>query len=509
MAREDDTELPARPPRQLVTERSSSVVRLLNAVILGLAANRPQRIAPLLTLYAVIAANLVSMTIIVTLSRGYGLFILEGQVVEFYLPVIVTITTVVVAYPVTAYCANLVRSLNLARLAYGNAVAEAEQANASRSRFLANTSHEIRTPLHGVLGMTEVLLRSELTPTQREQLEIVHDNSQALSDLLNDLLDLSKIDAGHLEIAPEPADLAAALSRLCTLWRIEAENKGVGLDLQLPPDLPDRLLIDLGRIRQCVNNLISNALKFTARGRVTVEVEVSAMPDGRLMIGIDVSDTGTGIPPEKLGQLFRPFVQVDDSASRRQRGTGLGLAISRQLALLMGGDLTAISAPGLGSRFTLTVPAARVATEAGAALSDEAPAIAADPPRGRTLLVVDDNSVNRLVAQHFLAAEGHRVIEAPDGRSALSILDVEPVELVLLDVHMPGLDGPETLSEIRRSGRPWANVPVIALTADAMSGDRERYLAMGMADYLAKPIKQAALLSAVRAALGDPANPQG
>jgi PAS domain S-box-containing protein len=381
----------------------------------------------------------------------------------------------------------------------------AEAADRAKSSFLASMSHEIRTPLNGVLGMAQALSNEPLTDGQREQVEIILDSGKMLMALLNDILDLSKIEAGKLEIVRIDDDLRENIERTIGVFQQSARANGVGLRLYIDPDIPARLNYDPIRVRQCVSNLLSNAVKFTeAGGQVGVRVELESRPDGRHLVAITISDTGIGMSAEAVGKLFSAFTQADGSTSRRFGGTGLGLAISQNLARAMNGDISVESEPGYGSSF-------RFSFDAGPAMPLEAPANGAmagsldmqENPGlgGARVLLVDDNAVNRQIIKLFLEPFAVRFCEAENGEQALDALRHQTFDLVLLDVHMPVMDGCETIERIRASRESWRTLPVIALTADAMSGDKERYLSIGMDDYLSKPIDQHELIRTMSAAL--------
>jgi CheY-like chemotaxis protein/anti-sigma regulatory factor (Ser/Thr protein kinase) len=316
--------------------------------------------------------------------------------------------------------------------------------------------------------------------------------------IVNDVLDLSKIEAGRMEIAPVDFDLGHMLRRLQKLFSTRADEKGVKLIVAADASLPQHLKFDPVRVRQCIANLISNAIKFTDKGLITVIASIDETNDGASIVCVRVEDTGIGMDAETLAKLFRPFTQADGSTTRRFGGTGLGLSITRKLANLMGGDVTVESTPHRGSVFTLKFKAeisqGHIARPAAGEPADTVKTITAS---GISVLIVDDHPLNRTVARLFLEPHGINVAEAENGRQTLEMLKNEHFDLVLLDVHMPVMDGPETIRHIRDANEPWATVPVIALTADAMTGDRERLLAMGMTGYVSKPIDQRELIAEI------------
>lgn len=391
-------------------------------------------------------------------------------------------------------------------LAIAEARRAAEAAAVAKSNFLASMSHEIRTPLNGLLGMAQVLFNEPLTAGQREHVEIILDSGRTLMALLNDVLDLSKVEAGKLEIMPVEDDLRENLDRTVGLFRPGASENGVNLTVAVSPALPKRLVYDAVRVRQCVSNLLSNAVKFTERGG-SVGVNVGAEPqsDGNHIVAVTVTDTGIGMSRETIDKLFAAFTQADGSTSRRFGGTGLGLAISRNLARAMGGDISVRSQPGIGSSFRITFRAdAAAPAQVQAATATPGPATHAGAEmrlRGARVLLVDDNAVNRHVIKLFLKPFAIDFCEAENGHDALAALGEKPFDIVLLDIHMPVMDGCETIKAIRASGQPWRNLPVIALTANAMSGDQELYLAIGMDGYVAKPVDRRELIASMSVAL--------
>lgn len=378
-------------------------------------------------------------------------------------------------------------------LALMQAKVQAESATIAKSNFLASMSHEIRTPLNGILGMAQVLNNEPLTDAQKERVNVISESGQTLMALLNDVLDISKIEAGKMELALVDGDLRLTLERVRQLFLSRAEESGLQLTLEVDDSVPDRLRYDPVRVRQCFSNLLSNGIKFTEHGGVKARVSAKEQHTGEWRICIEVIDTGIGMDPETRSHLFTPFTQADASISRRFGGTGLGLAITRQLARLMGGDVIVDSVPGIGSTFSLLLMAGASAQTVEPAETPTAPVEqqAARPAQqvlNARVLLVDDNPVNRHVVRLFMAQFLPQFVEAVNGEEALARLHEQPFDIVLLDVHMPVMDGKEAIKRIRASNEPWRDIPVIALTADAMSGDKERYIALGMSDYISKPI---------------------
>lgn len=358
------------------------------------------------------------------------------------------------------------------------ATAEARRASEVKSRFLSQMSHELRTPLHAIAGFSKLLL-DKVHPAERERfLDAIHESAELLVSLVGQVLDLAKIEAGRLELTPAAFDPRALIARLMGPQQERARAKGLDCDWRV--EIPDgaRLEGDALRIGQVIVNLVGNAVKFTERGRVELVARWHAG-----VLRVEVSDTGPGIAEAELPGLFEPFVQAGPRNARAE-GTGLGLAISRELAELMGGSVTASSDGRSGSVFRLELPA-----PLAAAPRSEVPA-PPPAPAPRAVLIVDDNELNRLLGQKLLERDGHSVEVASDGREALAAIARRSPDVVLMDLEMPGLDGLETTRELRRRG---SAVPVIALTANAIQGDRERCLAAGMDGYLPKPLDLAAL----------------
>ncbi|MDP3495913.1 MAG: ATP-binding protein [Hyphomonadaceae bacterium] len=390
----------------------------------------------------------------------------------------------------------------------------AEAATRAKSEFLANMSHEIRTPLNGILGMAQALESRQLDEATRDMVGAVRDSGVTLMAILNDVLDLSKIEAGRLEVSATDTNLLHTIQQVHRLFLTTASEKGISFTLSGDATTAHRLHYDPVRVRQCVSNLVSNAVKFTRVGGVDINTSVASAEGGRQRVTITVTDTGIGMDQPTLLRLFEAFTQADGSTTRQFGGTGLGLAISRKLARLMHGDIVARSTPGRGSVFTLTflADAAQGAATETTARRESTPGRVVRLRDARVLLT-DDNAINRQVVRLFLQPHGAVITEATNGQEALDRLANEPFDLVLLDVHMPVMDGAEAIRRIRTSSEPWRDIPVIALTADAMVGDRERLIGMGMTGYVSKPIDQGELLSVIGRVLGsefvDTAAPAG
>jgi CheY-like chemotaxis protein len=376
---------------------------------------------------------------------------------------------------------------------------EAEAATLAKSRFLAAMSHEIRTPMSGVLGLLGLMLDEPLPEKQRERAEIALASARGLLQILNDILDFSKLEAALIRLSEEETAVRPLFEEVVALMAPAAAEKGIALGCEVADAVPERVTIDAMRLRQVLTNLLSNATKFTEEGAISVRADFARRRgEGRLCV--EVSDTGIGIAAEQTGQVFEQFVQIDSSLSRRSGGTGLGLAIVKQLVELMGGEISVTSAPGKGSVFRFSI---RARPCAAARSEDRAPAPgAAEPQPPLRVLLAEDNATNQYLISAFLQAAGHSLEAVGDGAAAVEAAAGGGFDVVLMDVQMPVLDGLAATRAIRALPGPAGRVPIVALTANAMSGDREECLEAGMDDYLAKPIEAAALAAALARARG-------
>ncbi len=388
------------------------------------------------------------------------------------------------------------------------AKAFADKANRAKDEFLANVSHEIRTPLNAILGMAELVLGSPLAIDQRQDIETLKSAGEGLLEVINDLLDISKIEAGKIELYAETFSLRTAVRDTLRPLAFRARQKALELSDFVQADVPDELVGDVGRLRQVLINLVDNAIKFTERGKVSVCVEMTdeAVADDELSLRFVVSDTGIGISRDKQAIVFEAFQQEDTSITRKYGGTGLGLTIAARLVALMGGELSVVSEPGRGSTFTFTARFRRIAPlDQGAPLQPIEAAAPSEPAaavksESLHILLAEDNEFNVRHVQRLLTRKGHRIKVAATGREALQVIEAEgrTFDLLLLDLHMPEVDGFQVVQAIRqREINSGEHLPVIALTARSTKQDRDRCLRAGADDYLSKPVRAGQLFAAV------------
>lgn len=376
------------------------------------------------------------------------------------------------------------RHLESLAASLGRARLEAESANRAKSVFLANMSHEIRTPFHGMLGMMSLLQDSRLTPQQAGFLDVAKESANHLLRILNDILDISQLESGKLQVVPEATDLLQLIAQVDALMRVQAQVKGLSLRVTVAPGVPRWVGADATRVKQILFNLLSNAVKFSQAG--TIELEVAPGAPGK--IDFTVRDPGIGMDTATLERLFQRFMQGDGSASRRQGGTGLGLQISRDLARLMDGDITVQSTPGAGSRFTVSLALAPAPVPVAVAAVDALPdSPSRADPRPLRVLVAEDHPVNRAYLEAVLDKLGHKSTFSEDGSGAVRAVETQDFDVVLMDLHMPGMDGFAAALAIRAMPPPRGRVPIIALTADAFHESREHARNAGMDGFLTKP----------------------
>ncbi len=389
---------------------------------------------------------------------------------------------------------------------------EAAEANATKSRFLASMSHEIRTPMNAILGFAHLLQRSELAPRDAKKVDAILGAGETLMSLLTDLLDLSKIEAGQMRIESEPFSLHHLLNDVRDWWSSSAADKGLQFHLSIDEDVPDEIISDDSRIRQILNNYLSNAIKFTSRGSVVfcASVKEPASPATAdaptapsLTLSFEVEDTGIGLSEEQIAKLFKPFVRADTGFASRGGGWGLGLSICSQIAFLMGGRVGVTSTQGRGSTFFFDLPVAPVEADRETV---DGPADAETPDVGEaSILIAEDNTLNQVVLRDMLAALGHRAAVVNDGFEAVDAVTDATYDMVLMDIQMPGLDGIGATEQIRSLAGPQRDIPIVAVTANAGTAARDQYLALGMDDYLPKPISLeslAAVIARVKLAAG-------
>jgi signal transduction histidine kinase/DNA-binding NarL/FixJ family response regulator len=371
----------------------------------------------------------------------------------------------------------------------------AEAGSRAKSRFLSNMSHEIRTPLNGILGMLGLVRRQNLPQSADKLLKNAEISAKQLLGIVNEILDLSRLEAGRIEIDQVTFAPRSTMAHIVSSLTSQAVQNGTNLVWSVSDDVPAALVGDEGRIRQIAINLVGNAVKFTRRGRVNVDMTSKPGNDGKIILSIKVADNGIGISEEAQSRIFGEFIQGDDSTTRRFGGAGLGLAISNRLVTLLGGVIGFTSELGRGSTFWVEIP-----TIAG--LSEDIPAASLDAEnlsltRKLNILVAEDNAINQMLIDHLLRRDGHQCLIVENGMEALAAVQTNAFDVILMDAQMPEMDGEEATQCIRRLAPPACNIPIIMATANAMAGDRERYLALGVNEYVAKPIDVRLLMTAL------------
>lgn len=388
----------------------------------------------------------------------------------------------------------LIATVN-ALLRLRRALNDARKANDAKSQFLATMSHEIRTPLGIIMGAVELLREQSPDGTNSDLFSMIDRNAKQLTTLIADILDLSKVEAGSVDVERVPFHLQTLLNSLIEDLRVKMSDRSLPLELKLEGSLPEMVFGDFGRIRQILLNLLGNSIKFTEKGSVKLVAKAKSDSPGRTSLSVCVIDTGIGMEPDAVNRIFEPFTQADQTITRRYGGTGLGLALSRKLAQSMGGDLRLVrTAPGQGSTFEFTIDLDVSGASVDDVISNEQKVLPADL-RGVRVLLVDDSSDNRDVVGRFLTMAKADVVTAESGDEGIELAWREKFDVILLDIQMPGKDGLATAAELR--DRNYLG-PIVAFTANALRGERERYLAAGFSDYVSKPVDRKALIETLK-----------
>lgn len=428
-------------------------------------------------------------------------FIIVSFLYSFASPTEIVIAVVIMVLG-AGYVVHSMWALNRLTGRLSEALSAAEAGSRAKSRFLAAMSHEIRTPLNAICGMSELINEGDTDPeTLRERTQLLRKSAQALTSILDDVLDHAKVEAGHLELSLAAAAPGLEIASAVEMFRTSADEKGLRLDVNIAAGMPIYAEFDALRMRQVIGNLVSNAVKYTEVGHVCVKARCQ-QNGNQATLTVEVADTGRGLTANQASLLFNEFYRVEDKNVPSVPGTGLGLAIARRFARMMGGDITVRSSPARGSCFTFTCQV-KVLEAFEVPPTHSQPEVQ-DCDSGvwdlgvRSILLVDDTPSNRMVVRAFLKKSDIEIVEANNGAEAMTWLERRPIDLVLLDMKMPVMDGGETLVEMARRGGRIGATPVIMLTANAAPEDRERYLALGAAGYIAKPVKKSVLLSEIR-----------
>lgn len=444
---------------------------------------------------------------LIVISMGYlpvARYISDTDVI---LSIRVAVTLIALA-PIAVASLMAARSELLRQLQEKNA--ELAEADRAKDRFLAMMSHELRTPMTGVLGMADLLIATGLTAEQEKFTRTLARSARTLLSLLNDILDFSKIQAGKLQIEKEPFLLSEVFYDVRDLFAGAASEKGIALRVNLPPTFQDAVVGDHVRLRQILSNLVGNAVKFTEKGHVLIDVKQEVLPDAGLILRVSVQDTGIGISRERIGRLFQPFAQADASIARRFGGTGLGLAISRSLVQAMGGEIEVSSSEGKGTAFAFFVRMQRDRDGVSLARARQE----ADSGEGmapRRILLAEDNATTRMLISTMLERKGHRVTAVADGGLAVAAAEAETYDIILIDMHMPGMDGPDAVQAIRRmegAHAKGAHIPIIALTADVSLEGKKTYLQAGADSVAGKPVAWNALFAEMKRLMPEGSAPR-